>query len=674
MRSRGPGLPGRPPGAGVLLAKLVVVADRYSVLVVQPPGYAHSEAFSEVADSLVFALRALGQDVLRGGQAIPGRRPIVLGSNLLSRHPVELPPDAILYNLEQVEAGSGWMTPALVDLFRRHQVWDYSQANAARYPELGLAPPRVVPIGWVPELSRIEPAAEEIDVLFYGSMNERRRAILEALTARGLRVHVAFGVYGEARDRLVARSRIVLNIHFYEAKVFEIVRVSYLLANRCCVVSERGAEPSEEREFEGAVAFADSQELVGTCVRLCADPDARRQLREQGLRAMAARDLRIILAEALGLAPPPPRPSPSRPTMTTSSPAASAVPAYYHCDRPEVVARVQPAGRRVLDVGCAAGAMGAAMLAAGAAEVVGIEVHPPAAALARGRLTAVYRYDLETLPELPYPEGYFDVITLADVLEHLREPAAALRHLRRWLADDGRIVCSLPNIRHESVLLPLLVHGRWDYVDAGILDRTHLRFFTLSSMIRLLAEAGFELDGQVEGVRSPPSPQLELAAELVVALGGDKERFRQEAQVIQVVLAARPAQRSGARSEPILDPWRGSRPVRVLVAPDLSNPADPWAATLATVVDGLGPCDTVTVAVALPLAHLSPPPAALLPVAERAGVDLLLTEAPADLAGWERMLGGASLWVVTSDRPPLLPLAAQVGLDVQDLRPHAPAA
>lgn len=498
------------------------------------------------------------------------------------------------------------MTPALVDLFRRHQVWDYSQANAARYPELGLAPPRVVPIGWVPELSRIEPAAEEIDVLFYGSMNERRRAILEALTARGLRVHVAFGVYGEARDRLVARSRIVLNIHFYEAKVFEIVRVSYLLANRCCVVSERGAEPSEEREFEGAVAFADSQELVGTCVRLCADPDARRQLREQGLRAMAARDLRIILAEALGLAPPPPRPSPSRPTMTTSSPAASAVPAYYHCDRPEVVARVQPAGRRVLDVGCAAGAMGAAMLAAGAAEVVGIEVHPPAAALARGRLTAVYRYDLETLPELPYPEGYFDVITLADVLEHLREPAAALRHLRRWLADDGRIVCSLPNIRHESVLLPLLVHGRWDYVDAGILDRTHLRFFTLSSMIRLLAEAGFELDGQVEGVRSPPSPQLELAAELVVALGGDKERFRQEAQVIQVVLAARPAQRSGARSEPILDPWRGSRPVRVLVAPDLSNPADPWAATLATVVDGLGPCDTVTVAVALPLAHLSP--------------------------------------------------------------------
>ena len=505
-------------------------------------------------------------------------------------------------------------------------------------------------------------------------MNGRRRAILEALSALGLRVHVAFGVYGEQRDRLVARSKVILNIHYYQAKVFEIVRVSYLLANRCCVVSERGVDPSEEREFEGAVAFAAYEELVETCVRLCADPGARQALQEQGLRAFAARDLRAILAEAIGLGPPAPPPPAPRIAMTTTSPAGPAVPAYYHFDRPEVVARVRPAGRRILDVGCAAGAMGAAMLAAGATEVAGIEVHAPAAALARGRLTAVYGYDLDRLPELPYPEGYFDVITLADVLEHLREPAAALRHLRRWLSDDGRIVCSLPNVRHESVLLPLLVHGRWDYADAGILDRTHLRFFTLESMLRLLGEAGFELDGQVEGVRSPPSHGLELAAELVEALGGDKERFRREAQVIQVVLAARPSARLGARAEPILNPWRGSRPVRVLVAPDLSNPSDPWAATLATVVDGLGPCDGVTVGVALPLPHLSSPPAALLPVAERSGVDLLLTEAPVDQPGWERMLGGASLWIATSDQPALQLLATRVGLEIQDLRLHAPAA
>ena len=182
--------------------------------------------------------------------------------------------------------------------------------------------------------------------------------------------------------------------------------------------------------------------------------------------------------------------------INTSEPTLTDVPAYFHRARPEIVARAEPAGKRILDVGCAAGAMGAAMLAAGATEVVGIEVHAPAAAIARGRLTSVFGYDLEELPELPFPPGYFDVITLADVLEHLRDPLAVLCHLRHWLSGDGRIVCSLPNVRHESVLLPLLVHGQWNYVEAGILDRTHLRFFTLESMLRMLREAGYEPERQ----------------------------------------------------------------------------------------------------------------------------------------------------------------------------------
>jgi 2-polyprenyl-3-methyl-5-hydroxy-6-metoxy-1,4-benzoquinol methylase len=224
------------------------------------------------------------------------------------------------------------------------------------------------------------------------------------------------------------------------------------------------------------------------------------------------------------------------------------LPAYYQCSRPEVVARARPAGLRVLDVGCAAGAMGAAMLAAGAAEVAGIEVHPPAAALARRRLSAVHGFDLDRSPELPYPDGYFDVITFADVLEHLRHPAAALRHLRRWLSDSGRIVCSIPNVRHASVLLPLLVEGRWDYLDAGILDRTHLRFFTIDSMLRLLREAGFEPEGPADAVASPPLPAIEQVAALVGALGGDPIRFRQESQVVQVVLSARPAEARGVRA------------------------------------------------------------------------------------------------------------------------------
>ena len=259
------------------------MSERFSIVVVRPPGYAHSAAFQEVAEALFFALRGLGQDVSMAGAPEAGRRPIVLGSNLLSHHPVELPANAILYNLEQIDPRSSWLTPSLLDLFRTHEVWDYSPANALRHVEMGLPSPRVVPIGWVPELTRIAPAAtEDIDVLFYGSLNERRAAVLQALRDRGLHVHAVFGVYGPERDRLIARSKVVLNVHFYEAKVFEMVRVSYLLANRRCVVSERGADPLEEKEFEGGVAFEGYGGLAERCVRLCADPAERRVSRRRG--------------------------------------------------------------------------------------------------------------------------------------------------------------------------------------------------------------------------------------------------------------------------------------------------------------------------------------------------------------------------------------------------------
>ncbi len=642
----------------------------FTICIVQPPGYMHSAAFREVGEMLLHGLRRLGHDAILSSEASHrARRPIVLGSNLLPTHPLPLPDDAILYNLEQIDLGSTWLSPQMLEILRRHEVWEYSARNAARYAELGLARPRLVPIGHVPELTRIPKAGEEdVDVLFYGSLNERRRVILDALRARGLRVEAIFGVYGDARDRLIARSKIVLNVHFYGAKVFEIVRVSYLLANRRCVVSERGADLAEEREFEEGVAFAAYGDLADTCARLAADAAARTRFEEAGYGLMSRRDAVAYLREALAAAPevPPTSADPAggSPRTVGPAPAAAGLPAYYQYTRPEVIALARSQGCRVLDVGCAAGAMGAAMLAAGAREVAGIENHPPAAALARSRLTAVYGYDIDSLPELPYPEGYFDVITCADVLEHLRGPAAVLRHLSRWLAPEGRLVCSIPNVRHESVLLPLLLEGRWDYVDAGILDRTHLRFFTVSSAVRLLADAGLAPDGPVQAVMTPPSPLLVRTGELVAALGGDGRRFQEEGTVVQILLAARPSA-AHARPGPILDPWRGSRSFRVLIAPDLDDPADTWLSTLPEIVSGLGANDGVTIGVTLPLAVLGEPPRVVREVAACAKVDLLLVEAPSDTAGWERLLGGAAVWLTTSGRSHLLALARRVGIEVQ---------
>lgn len=273
---------------------------RFAVAIVSAPNYPHSEAFREVAEALHHGLTALGHDSVLTGKLTPdARQTIVLGSNLLPALGQRPPPRAILYNLEQIQAGSTWLTPQLLALFREFPVWDYSEGNIARLVELGVPPPRLMPVGYVPELTRIAPAAEDIDVLFYGSMNERRHRVIEALRARGLRVETLFSVYGPARDAVIARSKLVLNVHFYEAKVFEAVRVSYLLANRRAVVSERGAVAEEEAPFADGVAFAAYHELVDRCVELVRDGPARAELAERGFRAISGRRQADFLRAAL---------------------------------------------------------------------------------------------------------------------------------------------------------------------------------------------------------------------------------------------------------------------------------------------------------------------------------------------------------------------------------------
>jgi hypothetical protein len=242
----------------------------------------------------------LGHDAIVTTRAdLPDRQTIVLGPNLLARFSMPLAPGAILYNLEQAGPGP-WFEPAVMALFRRMPVWDYGERNAANLAAMGVPQPRVVPIGWVPELERIVPAASpDIDVLFYGSWNERRAHVFDELRRAGARVEAVYGVYGAERDALIARSRVVLNVHFFEAKVFEIVRISYLLANGCAVVSERGAAPEDEAPFEEAVAFADYDGLARACLDLLERPAERARLSEAGRRIMRSRPETGFLKEAL---------------------------------------------------------------------------------------------------------------------------------------------------------------------------------------------------------------------------------------------------------------------------------------------------------------------------------------------------------------------------------------
>ena len=167
-------------------------------------------------------------------------------------------------------------------------------------------------------------------------------------------------------------------------------------------------------------------------------------------------------------------------------------PFYFGHARPEVMALVPSSARKVLDIGCGTGRLGEALKARQQAKVIGIELDEAAATVARMRLDGVIVGDVEqAVPD--FPPGSFDAIVCADILEHLRDPGGLLLKARSWLAPDGRLVASIPNVRHNSVVRSLL-EGNWTYEPAGLLDRTHLRFFTRREIEKLFCRAGFAID------------------------------------------------------------------------------------------------------------------------------------------------------------------------------------
>jgi SAM-dependent methyltransferase len=153
--------------------------------------------------------------------------------------------------------------------------------------------------------------------------------------------------------------------------------------------------------------------------------------------------------------------------------------------------------RRVLDLGCATGAFGAELVRRfPGASVVGIEAGRAAAKVAESRLERVLCTPLErlSLAEHGFRHGEFDTVIASDILEHLVNPWDLLVRLRPFLSNRAQIVASIPNIRNITVVSTLLQGGRFDYDERGLLDITHLRFFTLSSIRQLFEETGYVME------------------------------------------------------------------------------------------------------------------------------------------------------------------------------------
>lgn len=150
-----------------------------------------------------------------------------------------------------------------------------------------------------------------------------------------------------------------------------------------------------------------------------------------------------------------------------------------------------PAHTRILDVGTSTGYVGAALREQGFEHLCGIEVEPEAAAHARPFYDPLVVTDVER-DRLPWADGSFDVVICADVLEHLREPERALQRISPLVAPGGWLLVSVPNIAHWSMRVGLLL-GRFQYTTSGLLDRSHVRFFTRASARALVHGAGLTI-------------------------------------------------------------------------------------------------------------------------------------------------------------------------------------
>jgi 2-polyprenyl-3-methyl-5-hydroxy-6-metoxy-1,4-benzoquinol methylase len=220
------------------------------------------------------------------------------------------------------------------------------------------------------------------------------------------------------------------------------------------------------------------------------------------------------------------------------------MPGYFDTLRDEIEPLVPAHPSIVMDVGCGEGVTSRWLKQIRpSVTTIGVEIDRSVAAVAATAVDTVLVTDLDNgLDALAEYSGRVDLLLLLDVLEHLRDPWARLADLKTLLAPSAVVIASIPNVRNLKVLGPLLLKGEWRYQSSGILDRTHMRFFTRRSVQELFAGAGFEIQRiavtgplQASRIRSTSGRMAYLANAM---LGGALRDFVAHQYVVRAVAGA----------------------------------------------------------------------------------------------------------------------------------------
>ncbi len=289
--------------AAAIPADIPAAWHNVNLVTIEPEGNPHTASFSDLVSSFESALRALGITVRtrKNEVGVEGVN-LLIGAHLIAspESADRIPPNTVIVNLEQLRGFNIGARPVYANLMRRLAVWDYSPRNIAQIKSL-MRTPYVsrFKIGYTPEMTRCQPQTPTTDVLFYGSLNDRRAAILKGLHEAGLNVKHLFSVYGAERDAAIADAKIVLNMHFYEDSLHEIGRTSYLLANSKAIVSECGPDTEIEDDIREAMMAVPYKDIVASCVALIRDEPRRLALEKKAFEIFSKRSQAEMLHDAI---------------------------------------------------------------------------------------------------------------------------------------------------------------------------------------------------------------------------------------------------------------------------------------------------------------------------------------------------------------------------------------
>ena len=266
---------------------------RFNVVVAQPPNFPHFQAYTDLAKMLAISLKKLGYPTrLVVNEFVRDATNIVVGAhNVESEMAGVLPADTIICNTEQIIEGSPFIESLLL-FGRKFQVWDYSELNLKNWERLaGIKNVHPFKLGYLPEMEiPVQTGPRDIDVLFLGLVNRRRRLILDQLLSVGVRVLEVNNAYGNDRAAVIARSKLLLNIHVEHNSPFEMFRAMLAFAHRRGFISEQGGfSPSDQDLIDGMVV-SPVENLASQCLEHLRHPDSWGELGDRGYEIFRRRD------------------------------------------------------------------------------------------------------------------------------------------------------------------------------------------------------------------------------------------------------------------------------------------------------------------------------------------------------------------------------------------------